>query len=45
VSAAERKWWDSGGLKFRFLAGDFLRSSGAQAFLPSSLLGFGPGGF
>jgi hypothetical protein len=24
LSAAERKWWESGGLKFRFLRGDFL---------------------
>jgi hypothetical protein len=29
-------WWDSGGLKFRFLRVDFLRSSRAQALLPSS---------
>jgi hypothetical protein len=27
-------------LKFRFLPGDILRSSRAQALLPSSLLGF-----
>jgi transposase len=36
MSAAKRKWWESGGLKFRFLPVRFLPALRTEAFLPSS---------